>query len=406
MNKPKLNTKDSKSMVRQRFEELDGLRGLLALIVFLEHLVKLYTPNAHALSPYYSTSSGLLNFTVAPFNVLINGGFAVSAFFVLTGFVVTHRFINASGVGDVSMFLIKRYVTFGSMVLFSLLLGLVLVLMFGDGYHTLATEGMFQRQVIGSFGTMPNILYQSYIGTVLNFNNEHNTVLWTLSYEFYGALIVVTFLLPIMFFYPTKKLTFIAFIAICLCASTWGTVWFSFAIGMVVYIFVANKKHLGALSVSALAVVLVVFLSNDVRGGINHPFALVNITPQSYFDRYVWYSFAGATIIIFAVRTRIKYLLSSPLLVQLGKISFSLYITHWLVLGTFGAHLINEYDYLYNFISMSITSGISLLLAIAFYLIVEKGICQNLNNLLWVISAKKMNISNGIITKILKRSEG
>ncbi len=59
-----------------RFDELQGLRGLLALWVFLSHLVLFGWKPVDELP--------------APFNVLFDGTHAVTGFIILSGFVITH----------------------------------------------------------------------------------------------------------------------------------------------------------------------------------------------------------------------------------------------------------------------------------------------------------------------------
>ena len=67
----------------QRFQELDGLRGVAALIVVVFHVmsafVPAWVPDQSEAVPWWADS---------PLAVLYNGTFAVPVFFVLSGFVL------------------------------------------------------------------------------------------------------------------------------------------------------------------------------------------------------------------------------------------------------------------------------------------------------------------------------
>jgi peptidoglycan/LPS O-acetylase OafA/YrhL len=74
-----------KGVENQRLTSLDGLRGVAALIVVCFHFACAFLPD---LIP---DQTGTLSWVIdTPIGILLNGPFAVSVFFVLSGFVVSN----------------------------------------------------------------------------------------------------------------------------------------------------------------------------------------------------------------------------------------------------------------------------------------------------------------------------
>ena len=80
-------------MAGQRLSHLDGLRGAAAFSVFVCHFVQTFLPHIYYLDR--SESHGLWEdeFATSPFNIVVNGNFAVCLFFVLSGYVLSCRYL-------------------------------------------------------------------------------------------------------------------------------------------------------------------------------------------------------------------------------------------------------------------------------------------------------------------------
>ena len=95
-----------------RLSALDGLRGLAAVVVFAHHaLVLLYGPlagiNPHGWQPRPALAVDALHH--APVAWLFNGAFAVSFFFVLSGFVLTRAMGHAPSPTRVAQLVAARF---------------------------------------------------------------------------------------------------------------------------------------------------------------------------------------------------------------------------------------------------------------------------------------------------------
>ncbi|WP_182299468.1 acyltransferase family protein [Cohnella cholangitidis] len=73
--------------MKERFVQLDALRGLASLAVLFSHILLITGPSSMGYVVY-----ALLTRTYSPFQIFVNGNGAVVLFFVLSGFVLSLPF--------------------------------------------------------------------------------------------------------------------------------------------------------------------------------------------------------------------------------------------------------------------------------------------------------------------------
>ena|SRR6516164_4306157 len=103
-----------------RLRQLDGLRGLAALVVVIFHFLSAFAPNFipdQIDTPYVLADT--------PFGIFFNGPFSVSIFFVLSGFVVSNA--AAKRRSPIYLNLALRYVRLAVPVLFSVIFAWMLL---------------------------------------------------------------------------------------------------------------------------------------------------------------------------------------------------------------------------------------------------------------------------------------
>jgi len=170
----------------ERFESLDGLRGVAALTVVLFHFFSAYVPS---LLPEQTDHSW--RGTDTPLAVLYNGGFAVSVFFVLSGFVIANS--AAARRLPVWFNLCARYVRLALPVLAGTLFGWALLAL---SPHTVAALKSVENHEWLNWvydGGEPNIYWaakDALIGVFVHGSSKFNNVLWTMKIELLGSLAI------------------------------------------------------------------------------------------------------------------------------------------------------------------------------------------------------------------------
>lgn len=169
----------------QRLDHLDGLRGVAAVAVVVFHLMSALTP---WLVPEHQHSAHWLAYT--PPAVLWNGTFAVSVFFVLSGFVVTNATLRKSD--PIWIDIAIRYLRLAIPATLSTLAAWFLL----SAFPTSATElsaltgsrwlgWTYQGAIPGPAEAISN----GMAGIFLSGGSFFNNVLWTMRPELLGSIL-------------------------------------------------------------------------------------------------------------------------------------------------------------------------------------------------------------------------
>lgn len=169
----------------QRLDHLDGLRGVAAVAVVIFHLMSALTP---WLVPEQQPGAHWLAYT--PFAVLWNGTFAVSVFFILSGFVVTNATLRKSD--PIWIDVTIRYLRLAVPATASTLAAWLLL----SAFPTSATElaALTGSRWLGWTyqGTIPGpaaAIYNGMAGIFLSGGSFFNNVLWTMRPELLGSIL-------------------------------------------------------------------------------------------------------------------------------------------------------------------------------------------------------------------------
>ncbi len=306
----------------------DGLRGIAAVVVVLEHLSALLPAGkwvvGSGLAGGFATS--LVN---RPFR---SGTFAVYLFFVISGFVIAKAARNKPW----PLSLLGRYLRLTIPMLAASLMAWILLEIFPAVLPVIKqfnsnhwTEDIYQNGAESFVNALCEPIYRVYRSV----EPTLNPVLWTMRLEVFGSLGILTYYR----FVPQRhRIAGEILIAILLIVSGhWRYI--AFAVGAA--IFERNTTRIfswrARWSQAAIAVGLVL----NVLGGM----------PQmsdwdAMLSKFVWYSVdlgtllytTGAALIVVGVISgqRLRNLLEGKIAQFLGRISYSLYLTHLPLLFT------------------------------------------------------------------------
>jgi peptidoglycan/LPS O-acetylase OafA/YrhL len=183
-----------------RLQALDGLRGLAAVVVFAHHaLVLLYGPLAGVNEHHWPVRPQLVLQALqrTPVAWVFNGTFAVSFFFVLSGFVLTRAMGPAPGPARVARLTTARFLRLLPLVVLGTLFGYVafgpavrhldqLLNLTGNDSHAYIHPSLLANH--GIFTAVKQCLFVIWRGTGAEYLLD--PPLWSIGIELKGSLLV------------------------------------------------------------------------------------------------------------------------------------------------------------------------------------------------------------------------
>ena len=339
----------------QHYHSLDGLRGLAALSVVFFHYAILFVPVVVGFSLAHSHEHLTRLIVASPLELPFAGNFAVCIFFVLSGFVLSLRFFQTGDNSVLASAASRRYFRLMIPAAGSVLLAYFLLrsgLMFLHPATLLSDAPNFLKHYYLFPAHLGQAVFQAVYGIWqghIDLFSSYNSVLWTMHFELFGSFLIFMFLalfgklknrwvfygLFALFFLKTYYLGFIAGIAMC-------------------DLFV-TKPHLPAKvneKVAWLGLAVSIVLGTwTIDGVYPNVYSRISVPFFSGLQLELFSHLIGAIIVVFAV-LKLRLLarvLETKLFQYLGKVSFSLYLTHFLIMGSFSSyvfiHLLPHYGY-------------------------------------------------------------
>jgi len=384
-----LRIKGTSLLMENRQKDLDALRGLAALFVVTFHYLLAFYPftvlGNHKGVAQQAAWEAL--FHLPPFGLATGGHHAVSMFFILSGYVLSYRFLNSTQCDWTTLIsnALKRPVRLGGVVLFTIGLSAILwsfsFYLNTEAGESVAAGHWFSRAWKG------DLSLQTFLTTFfLNPFSEgelFSPPLWTIKIELYGSLLTFAFLIVFRSFRYRLIIAFILLLVFhdshyagfwigIIAADTIGTLrglklrpyisWTCFAL----FFYLSAYPHW--MSQANLASTVYGFLPNDKGYGDGYP--LVSAVALFCF-------------VLLTDRTSI-WLACNSTLQRLGHISYSLYATHYLVLGSLASGL-------YLITLPHLGHGLSFVLVFAVGLTVSLLLATVVN---WFVDQPSLRLSN------------
>lgn len=351
----------------ERYEELDALRGVAALIVFVYHCILLMSAGP----------AWLMWLTKTPFGLVLFGGHqAVILFFVLSGFVLFLPYKRPGRHAPYSIFVLKRFCRIYLPYLGALLFFILAYVLFYKQNRPAGLSDLYAWRAL-SFPT-GLVLLRDHLFFLGFFHREYwNGATWTLAEELRISLI-----------YPL-----IASLVLRFRARTMLLVGLSLSVGMALLIGLTHHRTpfmpfhyvslfiVGSLIAANLPLLLASWhLAGKVKQIVLACTAVLFATYAPLlterFPRMIpeiaadWLIVFGVSIFILAAlaQTRFSALLRHRLVLRLGTLSYGMYLLHLPVLFVFVNLLWGHVPALYVF---TLTFVTTIALAQAFHLYLE-----------------------------------
>ena len=334
-----------------RLEYLDGLRGYAALAVVFCHLICAFAiedPMSGNFVTLQKANSFIKFLFGSPVSAIFDGTLAVNIFFIHSGIVLSLPYFSTKDQKMLMSSSVRRYFRLTGPVAFSVIISYLLMhfgLLFHEKNFIFTNPDSFLSRLYMFPPSFIDSIYQAFYGAYFNFNlnSTYNAVLWTISTELYGSFFVFSFL---SLFGELRNRWIVYYIASLL---LFQTNLFAFLIGVFIadcYINDIARCYfkIQKTNIYIWSAMLLVGMSLGTANRYKIPeYNLLNLNDSSEsLEKLI--NQIGASLIILSVfcSASLQSFLSMSFSKMLGRISFSMYLIHLLVICSFTCFLAYE----------------------------------------------------------------
>ncbi len=322
---------------------LEGIRGVAAFIVLIDHLKTIFAVDLQHNSLEYFTNithSSFLGTLLNSFvNILFDGKLAVQVFWFMSGYVISIKLFGKYGSSYLRTAFFKRYFRLAIPVLGSVLLAyglLKLGLMYN--MELVASSDREFYNLTGFYNFKPDFLMALKSGLWDSFfdfkdKDSYNTILWTMNPELYGSF----FCFILFAFFKTRPNRYFIYAGLIIISLLLKYYWLvTFILGYMLcdidhtsnrlkQIPAYLEKYFFSKWYYCITVLLLLIIINGFG--------------QRYYSAYA--KIFVSTGLVFTVMNAkiLRDLFSRHLLVWLGKISFSMYLIHVPIIYSLSCYL-------------------------------------------------------------------
>jgi peptidoglycan/LPS O-acetylase OafA/YrhL len=329
--------------VTNKISYLEGIRGLAAFLVFFHHFALAFYPAFFNHDMAASHLDGKeVQYGESVFSVFSNGNFFVCIFFVLSGFVLSRKYFQSNNfdvlVSGAQRRFVRLYIPIATTILLSFLL-----MQSGLFFNIQASSLTNSEWWLGNMWNFPDAVSRLWrallYGTMFAGDSSFDTTLSSMTIEFYGSLLVFAFMA--LTHSTRNRFTMLIFMFLY-CVLTDHPFLSTFIFGMSLNYAEARRDGLNKLSITVIASVLLIigliFGSYPTNGALMG--TIYQDLPMYILENCVWFHIVGAYFLVLAfVLSRVlQRLISLRAFMFLGYISFSLYLLHPLLIGSFSSY--------------------------------------------------------------------
>ena len=333
--------------MNERIKYLDGLRGVLAVIVFVHHYFYAFCPDlifGGNFDNYQHT--GPFSFykliALTPINIFFNPGMAIHFFFLLSGYVQTRNYFIKPEISFLQKSLIKRYFRLALPILV-----VVILVYFSHRFYLIRKDLIPVNELTSGWlkSLLPNNLsflkvIREGLSDCFRGNSRYYQVLWTMPTELINSFVVLALLLILHNLrYKIHIIVFLMLIQFVVLQEYYSV---AFMAGMLFAKLEINsekfKKVFSNLLVKVVCLILGLYFGSYPFTGYQNAAAHSVYAPISFFEVYphvISYLIAVNFLFCFLLYSKsLQTLLSKKAFLFFGEISFMFYLIHLLLLLT------------------------------------------------------------------------
>jgi peptidoglycan/LPS O-acetylase OafA/YrhL len=327
----------------KRIPYLDGLRGIAAVIVFLNHFAASFFP-AIIFGRESMIHAGWERALYAtPLGILTNGSFAVHLFIALSAFVLLRK-VYLSSTAPRALALIGRYLRLMLPILASSIIAFILLRLSG-GVHVAAAEVSGSPWLQGQWPAVASFweaMRQGVWDTMWVNASTYNSNLWMMHYIWYGSL--VAFGMGAFVRWPRFRVP-IYLLGLVL---SWNTVFVSFWFGaLLCHYYSAVQAYVQKMprsdALGFIFVLLGILLGSipTFSGNIPTAYQLLQHldVPYSVLVNCAHSLAVALSILGILLSSRMQKFLSTRVFLFVGRVSFASYLLHVLLISSLASWL-------------------------------------------------------------------
>ncbi|MDO9709256.1 acyltransferase family protein [Paracraurococcus lichenis] len=321
-------------MAKNRDIPLEALRGLAAAVVVAWHALQAFHPTFPREGAWWFGA--------------VHGTAAVIVFFVLSGYVLTHRALATGDGRPLARGAVKRWPRLAGPILASVLFSWLLFRL--DLYAHVEAGARIGSTFLASFGDahpdgplQPGLKDAVLQGTVLTlfrgWPEDHtlNTVLWTMRYEFLGSFIAFGLGLALLQLSNASLAARMALLAVTALLIRFAEVYYvTFVLGVALALLTTARQVRIPWPAALGMVALGCWLLGYREGSPDHRW-LAALYPGTLPMTYAHAGAAALLILALTGAEPLRLALSGPWAAWLGRLSFPLYLVHVPVICSAGA---------------------------------------------------------------------
>lgn len=344
---------------------------MAALVVVIAHYVAAFKPSWMAgsfpdLFPKTDNPSTVDQLFTSPVFALGYGGqFAVLIFFVLSGYVLSLPVRNVVNFRPIlHRRLVGRYFRLNVPLIITVLLSFALYYygLYDNVEVGQQLENPWLTQHFNQDLNFLTALEQSVYGAILFGSSALNPPLWTIQVEFIGSIMLLTCCM----FRQFLKAAFMIIILIGIFYL--ARPWFIF------YLAIFSGAYLDVIKIERKLFLWVSLIVALYFGAYQYNSDAYLFLPETPFDDRLVYNFVGAIGLVFSIKNGVlNRLLCSGWAQYLGNISYSVYITHFLVLASLSCwtFIAFQSSWFYQTLHLFLYVSLSILVGYLFYRLID-----------------------------------
>lgn len=334
-------------MQSKKLVYLDGLKGLGCVVVFLTHFVFAFYYGMYHYEPEACHLPGNLDIAIgkSPLNLVFNGSSAVRLFLVLSGYLLCRGFFVTGDKNRLKKSAAKRYLRLMPAVLaVNVVIYLCMCLGLYQNGPAAALAGS-QEWFAGFNSFSPSfweMLKESLFGCFLFGTNDYNGVLWTMQMLFLGAYL--DYGMAALVGRWRYRYVVYAVTAVLLVRTDFLSVFLGYVLCDFMHTGWALQRKLCENRVwNWFLLVVGLYFMGYPSAGFGYEGTIWGILPFVFVN---YYHILGVLCFVFAVLNLepLQRFFSLKVFRYLGRISYSLYLIHFLVIATFGAWFLLRFE--------------------------------------------------------------